>query len=92
MWCEVLDDRATATFTFVVCLAGKVYLYLQEELPRTLEDVPLSIRGRVYFLHDGTSLHFSRVVKNFVKNIIQFIISLYYIILLLRISAYSESY
>ena len=40
-------------------------------MPRNLEDVPLSIRGRVYFKHDEASLHFSRAVKNFVKNIIQ---------------------
>lgn len=26
VWCEVLDVRAAATFTFAVCPAGKVYL------------------------------------------------------------------
>jgi hypothetical protein len=44
---------------------------LQEELPRTSENVPLSIRRRVYFKHDEASLHFSRAVKNFFKSIIQ---------------------
>ena len=37
-------------------LTGEAYLrFLQEELPRLLEDVPLNKRGRIYsyFQHDG---------------------------------------
>jgi len=46
---------------------GETYLrFLQEELPRILEDVPLNKRGRIYFQHDGAP-HFSREVRNFLN-------------------------
>jgi len=37
-----------------VRLTGQAYLrFLQEELPRLLEDVPLNKRGSMYLQHDG---------------------------------------
>ena len=48
-------------------LTGEAYLrFLQEELPRLLEDVPLNKRGRMYFQHDGAPPH-SREVRNFLN-------------------------
>ena len=41
--------------------------YLQEELPRLLEDVPLNKRGRMYFQHDGATTNFLREVRNFLN-------------------------
>jgi hypothetical protein len=38
--------------------------FLQEELPRLLEDVPLNKRGRMYFQHDGAPPHFSHEGRN----------------------------
>ena len=46
-------------------LTGETYLwFLQEELTRLLEDVPLNKRGRMYFQHGGDPPHFSREVRN----------------------------
>ena len=43
VWCAVLDDQLIGTFILEGRLTGQVYLkFLQEELPRVLEDVPLN--------------------------------------------------
>jgi len=42
VWCAVLDDQLIGLFILEGRLTGEVYLrFLQEELPRLLEDVPL---------------------------------------------------
>jgi len=42
VWCAVLDDQLTGPFNFEGRLIGEAYLkFLQEELPRLLEHVPL---------------------------------------------------
>ena len=49
-------------------LTGEAYLrFLQEELPRLLEDVPLNKQGRMYSQHDGAPPHSSREVRNFLN-------------------------
>ena len=68
LWCAVLDDQLIGPFILEGRLTGEAYLrFLQEELPRTLEDVSLNKRGRMYFRHDGVPPHFSREVKNFLN-------------------------
>jgi len=63
VWCAVLDDQLIGPFILEGRLTGEAYLrFLQEELPRLLEDVPLNKRGRMYFQHDGAPPHFSREV------------------------------
>jgi len=43
LWCAVLDDQLIGPFILEGCLTGEAYLnFLQEELPRLLEDVPLN--------------------------------------------------
>jgi len=43
VWCAVLDDQLIGPFILEGRLTGEVYLtFLQEELPRLLEDVPLN--------------------------------------------------
>ena len=50
VWCAVLDDQLIGPFILEGRLTGEAYLrFLQEELPRLLEDVPLSKRGRMLF-------------------------------------------
>ncbi|XP_050300704.1 uncharacterized protein LOC126739181 [Anthonomus grandis grandis] len=47
-------------------LNGANYLqFLREELPILLEDVPLEIRQRMMFQHDGCPAHFARSVREF---------------------------
>ena len=49
VWCAVLDDQLIGPFILEGRLTGEAYLrFLQEELPRLLEDVPLNTR-RIYF-------------------------------------------
>jgi len=68
VWCAVLDDQLIGRFILEGRLTGEAYLrFLQEEVPRLLEDVPLNKRGRMYFQHDGAPPLFSREVRNFLK-------------------------
>ena len=49
-------------------LTRETYLrFLQEELPRLLEDVPLNKRGHMYFQRDGDPPHSSHDVRNFLN-------------------------
>ena len=66
VWCAVLDDQLIGPFKLEGRLTGEAYLrFLQEELPRILEDMPLDKRGRMYFQHDRAPPHSSRDVKKF---------------------------
>jgi len=59
--CAVLDDQLIGPFILEGRLTGEAYLrFLQEELPRLLEDVPLNKRGGMYFQNYGAPPH-----KNF---------------------------
>lgn len=37
---------------------------MENELPVMLEDVPIAIRQRMYFMHDGAPAHFSILARN----------------------------
>jgi hypothetical protein len=53
VWCGVLDDADTGYLIFEGRLTGGVYLrFLQQELPRVLDDEPWNKRGHMYFQHD----------------------------------------
>jgi hypothetical protein len=63
LWCGVLQDQLIGPFVFPGRLTGAVYLqFLQEELSQLFGDVPLAVRYRMVFQHDGASSHFSRAV------------------------------
>jgi len=67
-WCAVLDDQLIGPFMMEGRLTREAYLrFLQEELPRLLEDVPLNKRGRMYFQHDVSPPHSSHEVRNFLN-------------------------
>jgi len=69
VWCAVLDDQLIGPFVLEGRLTGETYLrFLQEELPRLLEDVRLNKRGRMYFQHDGAPPHSSHEVRNFLNS------------------------
>ena len=68
VWCAVLDYQLIGLFSLEGRLTVEAHLrFLQEELPRLLEDVPLNKRGRMYFRHDGAPPHSSREVRNFLN-------------------------
>ena len=55
----ILDDRMT----------GQTYLdFLENEIPKQLEDVPLATRIAMYFQHDGTTSHYTRHVMQHLND------------------------
>jgi hypothetical protein len=50
-------------------LTGKHYRDLPlYDLPKLLEDVPLAVRARMWYMHDGAPAHFSRAVRDVLNN------------------------
>jgi hypothetical protein len=46
-------------------LTGNHYRdFLVHDLPKLLEDVPLAVRARMWYMHDGAPAHFSRAVRD----------------------------
>lgn len=57
---ETIEERVIVPFFFYNQLNGANYLqFLREELPILLEEVPLEIRQRMLFQHDGCPAHFA---------------------------------
>ena len=51
-------------------MTGQNYLdFLQNELPKQLEDVPLATRIAMYFQHDGDTSHYTRHVMQHLNDI-----------------------
>ena len=68
VWCAVWDDQLIGPFILEGRLTGEAYLrFLQEELPRLLDDVPLNKRDRMYFQHEGAPPHSSSEVRKFLN-------------------------
>jgi hypothetical protein len=44
---------------------------LSHDLAKLLEDVPLAVRARVWYMHDGAPAHFSRAVRDVLNNTYQ---------------------
>jgi hypothetical protein len=40
----------------------------RDDLPNLLEDVPLAVRARIWYMHDGAPAHFSRAVRAVLNN------------------------
>jgi len=56
-------------FDLPTTLGGNDYLrFLQHNLPTLLEDVPLNIRQRMIFQHDGAPPHFTRTVREHLNS------------------------
>ncbi|KAJ4428721.1 hypothetical protein ANN_25714 [Periplaneta americana] len=43
---------------------GNYFVFLRDVLPELLENIPLNIRERIWFQHDGAPPHFDRRVRN----------------------------
>ena len=58
VWCGVLGNKLIGPFVFDNNLTGNPYeVFLRNELPGLLEDIPLMIRSQIYFQHDGAAPH-----------------------------------
>jgi hypothetical protein len=50
-------------------LTGNHYRdFLLHDLPKLLEEVPLAVRARMWYRHDGAPAHFSRAVRDVLNN------------------------
>lgn len=72
MWAGIVDERLIGPFILPDRMDGHQYLeFLQNDLPLLLEDVPLAVRARMWFLHDGAPPHFRLEVRNFLNEVQQ---------------------
>jgi hypothetical protein len=67
-------------FAVVYCLVGphvvphrfaghRYRVFLLHDLPKLPEDVSLTVRTRVWYLHDGVPAHFRRAVRDILSNV-----------------------
>ncbi|GFX15779.1 uncharacterized protein TNCV_1061011 [Trichonephila clavipes] len=64
VWAGIVGDCLLGPYILPERLNGSVYLtFLQEDLPEILNDVPMPIRQRIRFQHDGAPTHFSIDVR-----------------------------
>lgn len=64
VWIGIVGDYLIGPHFLPLRLNGESYLYfLQEVLPQLLEDVPIQLRRRSWFMHDGAPAHFSIAVR-----------------------------
>jgi len=66
VWCGFLGNRLIEPFIFDNNLTGNTHeVFLRNELPSLLEDLPLIIRRQMYFQHDGAPPHYARHVREY---------------------------
>lgn len=64
VWAGIVGDQLIGPFFLPNRLTGQIYRhFLEEELPGLLEDVPLNLRNRMFFMHDGAPAHFSLIAR-----------------------------
>lgn len=69
VWIGVLEDNLLGPVELPSRLNGADYLdFLQNVLPNLLDGINLNVRRNLWFLHDGCPAHFSRDVREFLKN------------------------
>lgn len=65
VWAGIIGSNLIGPVFFPNHLNAERYLlFLQETLPELLEDLPLDLRRRMWFLHDGAPPHFGLNVRN----------------------------
>jgi len=69
VWCDVIGDQLIVPYIFLYRLTGEIYAnVLQDELPETLENVPLQIRRQMCYQHDGAPPHFGQIVRQYLNH------------------------
>ena len=69
VWCAVLGNKLIGPFVFDNYLTGDAYqVFLRNELPGMLEDIPLMIRNQMYFQHDVAPPHYTRHVRDYLNE------------------------
>ena len=66
---RIIDDMLTGPVILDDRMKGQNYLdFLQNELPKQLEDVPLATRIAIYFQHGGAPSHYTRHVMQLLND------------------------
>ena len=67
--CEKINDTLIGPVILDDRMTEQNYLdFLQNELPKQLEDVPLATRIAIYFQHDGATSHYTRHVMQHLND------------------------
>jgi len=65
----MIDDMLIGPVILDDCMTGQNYLdFLQNKLPKQLEDVPLATRIAMYFQHDKAPSHYTQHVMQHFNN------------------------
>jgi len=69
VWCGMIGDMLIGPVILDDRITGQNYLdFLQNELPKQLEVVPLATRIAMYFQHDGAPSHYTRHVMQHLND------------------------
>jgi len=69
VWCGLLGNKLIEPSVFDNNLTGNMYeVFLRNELPGLLEDIPLMTRSQMYFQHDGAPPHYTWCVKEYLNE------------------------
>lgn len=69
VWAGILGDRIIGPHIFPGPLTGNMYsAFLERILPGLLENVPINIRRRMWYQHDGAPAHFSNASRQVLDN------------------------
>jgi hypothetical protein len=69
VWVGIVGDFLIGPVFLPMKLDGASYRrFLEDELPLLLEDVPLMLRNRMWFMHDGAPAHFSLAARQFLNR------------------------
>ena len=68
VWCDVLRNKLIGHFVFDNLTGNAYEVFLRNELPGLLEDIPLMIRRQIYFQHDGAPPHYTLHVRDYLNE------------------------
>ncbi|CAK9801642.1 hypothetical protein ANTPLA_LOCUS2883 [Anthophora plagiata] len=69
VWCGILNNQIIGPYFINGTLNGQKYVtFLQGGLQVLLDDVPLDIRGRMWYQHDGCPAHSTRLVRQILNT------------------------
>jgi hypothetical protein len=65
VWAGIVGDCLVGSHLLPHRVTGNHYQdFLSYDLPKILEVVPLAVRARMWYMHDGAPTHFSRAVRD----------------------------
>lgn len=69
VWAGIVGDCLIGPYLMPSPLNGQRYgTFLRETLPLLLQDVPLDVRRRMWFQHDGAPAHSSRIARQYLNE------------------------